>query len=388
MTEANERGRLLRALFGLCNAGKSLAVSVMRQRVFGAAVLASIVAALYWGLIGSDRYVSEALVVIQRTDLTGTSNFNIGSLLGSTGTASAGGDQFLLRDHLRSIDMLKKLDARLDLRGHYSDRARDLLSRMWFRDASLEWFHRHYLSRVDIEFDDYSGVLYIKAQAYDPKMAHAIASMLVQEGERFMNDLGHNLAREQVTFLEKQVVDMQNRVLSTRKTVIDYQNQKGMISPQTTAENVVMIISRLEAQLAELQARRSAMISYLMPDSAGVVELNLQIAAIEKQAKTERARLASPNGKTLNRTVEEFQRLEMNAKFAEDVYKTALVALESGRVEATRTLKKVSILQQPFEPQYPIEPRRFYNTLIFTLLVFVLAGVIQLLLAIVRDHKD
>src|SRR5690606_17936875 len=131
-----------------------------------------------------------------------------------------------------------------------------------------------------------------------------------------------------------------------RQTLVNFQNEKGLVSPQGTAENLAAIVNHIEAQLAALQARRNAMLGYLMPDSAGVAELNLQIAALEKQARAERRKLAAPNGKTLNRTVEEFQRLQMNADFAQDVYKTSLVALENGRVEATRVLKKVSVLQR------------------------------------------
>lgn len=78
----------------------------------------------------------------------------------------------------------------------------------------------------------------------------------------------------------------------------------------------------------------------------------------------------------------------MEAAFAQDVYKTALVALEKGRVEVTRNLKKMSVIQAPTLPQYPMEPRRYYNTLVFMLIAMLLAGVIHLLAAIVRDHKD
>lgn len=78
----------------------------------------------------------------------------------------------------------------------------------------------------------------------------------------------------------------------------------------------------------------------------------------------------------------------MEAAFAQDVYKTALVALEKGRIEATRTIKKVSVLQSPTQPEYALEPRRFYNTLVFILVAMLLAGVAHLLAAIVRDHKD
>ena len=109
---------------------------------------------------------------------------------------------------------------------------------------------------------------------------------------------------------------------------------------------------------------------------------------MEKQIAQEQAKLASPSGFTLNRTVEEFQRLEMEAAFMQDLYKTALAALEKGRMEATRTIKKVSIVQAPTLPEYPLEPRRFYNTLVFILVAMLLAGVAHLLTAIVRDHKD
>jgi capsular polysaccharide transport system permease protein len=363
------------------------AASLFRRRAFGLAVIASLLAALYWGVIASDRYVSEARVVVQRTDLTSGDGLNLGSLLGSPGSASQQ-DQLLLRDHLLSVDMLNKVEARLNLRAHYSDARRDPISRMWFEDASLEWFHRHYLSRVRVEFDDYSGVLSIRAQAFDPKSAHAVAAMLVEEGERFMNALAHNRAREQVAFLEKEVTEMNRRVVHARQTVLEFQNREGLVSPQGTAENFVAIVNRLENELTDLTTRRAAMLAYLTPRSPSVVELNQQVAAVKKQIAKEKARLTSPNSKTLNRTVEQYQRLQMNAEFAMDVYRTALAALEMGRVEATRTLKKVSVLQSPFEPQYPVEPRRLYNILIFILGALLIAGTMHLLGAIIRDHQD
>jgi capsular polysaccharide transport system permease protein len=364
-----------------------LTPALLRRRTFAAALGAALLGTLYWGLIASDRYVSEAHIIIQHTDLAGSQSMDFGSLIGAfNGTSRA--DQLFLRDHLLSIDMLKKLDARLGLRAHYSDSRRDPLSRMWFADASMEWFHRYYLSRVSAELDDYSGVLVIKAQGYDPETAHGIAVLLVTEGERFMNGVSQELAREQVSFLEKQVADIHERTIRARQTVMKFQDDNGLLSPQGTAENFAEIVNRLEGKLAELKTQRTAMLGYLMPGSSNIVDIGLQISAVEKQISKEKVRLASPTGKTLNRTVEEFQRLQMNAEFEQDVYKTTLTALEKGRIEATRTLKKVSVLQYPNEPQYPLEPRRIYNTLVFILFALMVAGIMHLLAAIIRDHKD
>lgn len=363
-----------------------LAPHLVRRRAFQAALVGIVLAILYWGVIASDRYVSEADVVVDRTDVGGGQSIDFSALI--TGGGRSVYDLMLMRDHLRSVDMLQKLDARLKLRVHYSDWKRDPLSRMWSEDAEQEFFHRHYLSRVSIELDDAVGVMRIKAQAYTPEMARAIASALVEEGERFMNEMAHRLARDQVDFLEKEVDRMSERLLKARRAMVDFQNAKGFISPQATAESLGTIVARLEGQLTELKAKREAMLGYLSPNAPDIALIDLEIGAIVKQLRTEQGRLTSPKGGTLNRTVEEFQRLEMETIFAQDVYKTALVALEKGRMEATRNLKKVSIVQSPSLPQYPLEPRRVYNTVVFTLSVLMLAGIVQLLAAIVRDHKD
>ena len=365
----------------------ALVPTIIRQRVFGTVFIACVLAVIYWGLIASDRYVSEARVIIQRTDLAGGQAMDFGSLLAGAGNGNRA-DQLLLRDQLLSMDMLQKLDEKLHLRAHYSAEQHDLLSRMWSPDVSQEGFYRYYRTHVSVELDDYAGVLVIKAQGYDPKKAHAISSMLIEEGERGMNNMSHLMALEQVAFIKKQVDQMAQRFQDARLAVLSYQNRKGLASPLSTAENVVGAINRLEAQRTEIQAHRRALLGYLTPQAPNVIELDLQLDAIEKQIVQEQGRLTSPNGKMLNSTVEEYQRLEMAAMFAQDIYKTGLIALEKGQVEATRMLKKVSILQAPTLPQQALEPRRIYNIIVFILVAMLIAGILYLLAAIIRDHKD
>lgn len=365
----------------------ALLPATMRHRIFSTAAIACLFAVIYWGLIASDRYVSEAHVIIQRTDMAGSQAMDFSSFLAGSGSGSRT-DQLLLRDYLLSMDMLIKLDEKLHLRAHFSDKQRDLISRMWSAHTPNERLYQYYRSHVSVEFDAYESVLVIKAQAYDPKTAQAITAMLIKEGERSMNDMSHLMAQEQVAFVEKQVAQSAERFQQARLAVIAYQNQKGLASPLSTAENVVGAINRLEVQRTELQARRNALLGYLTPQAPNVVELDLQLSAIEKQIAQEQARLTAPGGNTLNSTVEEYQRLEMTAMFAQDIYKTALIALEKGQVEATRLLKKVSILQAPTLPQHPLEPRRIYNIIVFILLALLVAGLLHLLAAIIRDHKD
>ena len=250
-------------------------------------VLACALAIVYWGLLASDRYVSEAHIVVPRIDVASGPSMDLGSFL--SGSAGGGrGDQLLLRDYLLSMDMLNRLDKALGLRAHYSDRQRDVLSRLWSADLSQEWFYRYFRSRVSVEYDDYSGVLVLRAQAYDPRTAYAIATMLLEEGERY-------------------------------------------------------------TLIADLKARRNALLRTLAPQAPAIVDLEFQIAAAEKRIAQERNRPARP-----------------------------------GELVTT----KLTVLQAPTLPQYPLEPRRMYNIVIFILVALVLAGIVRLLAAIIRDHKD
>jgi capsular polysaccharide transport system permease protein len=349
--------------------------------------LLCMLAAVYWGIIASDRYVSESHIVIQQTQMPATQTMNLSSILGGT-SAPNRTDQMLLRDFLLSIDMLEKLDKKLSLREHYSDRRRDPISRMWYKDLSTEWFYWYYLLRTTVEFDEYAGVLVIRAQAFTPEQAHAITSLLVEEGERYMNDMAHRLAQEQVGFIEKQVEQIYERVMQARMAVVAYQNERNLVSPEGTAEYLVGIVNALEGQLASLNTQRNAALGYLNPKSPTVMDFDLQIAAVKNQISKEQARLTSSNRQMLNVTVEEFQRLKMNAEFAQEVYKSALASLEQVRIDARRTIKMVSIIQSPTSPQYALEPRRIYNTVVFVLVTLVIFGIVSLIRAIVRDHQE
>lgn len=341
----------------------------------------------YWAFFASDRYVSSANVIIRKTDSVSAPALDISMLVAGIAGVNRS-DQLLLREYLLSVDMLRKLDHALDLRAHYSDRSRDIISRMWFQDASMEWFHRHYLSRVGVDYDDFSGVLRIRVQAYDPRIAQATAAMLVQEGERYMNQIGHELAEAQVSFLTTQVNLAQERFRQASQALLAFQNEKGLVSPESTAESMGAMIARLEEQRARIQTQLASLPRTLDQNHPNITMLRQSLDAVNRQIAQEKAKLAAPSGKTLNFTVEEFQRLEMEVAFTGDIYKSALVGLEKGRMDATRMLEKVSVLQAPTLPEYPMEPRRLYNAVVTLLFAGLLAGILKLLESIVLDHVD
>ncbi|SMG56529.1 chain-length determining protein [Paraburkholderia susongensis] len=353
-------------------------------------VVYAILSIPYWLFFSSNRYVSSATVVLQSTDQLGgsggSSPIGIASIAGIGSQNS--GDQLLLSSYLLSLDMLNKLDAAFDLRSHYSNWHKDPFSRMWFKDEPIEWFYKYWLSRVDVEYDDYNGVLDITVQAYDPETAQKIVQFMIREGQAHMNLIGHQIAQSQVDFLTKQVALTHDRLLESTRNLIDFQNRQGLVAPQATAENLNAIIANLETQKTAIQTQLASLPATLNPNQPTVVMLKKNLSAIEGQISQKRAELASPSRRTLNYTVEEFQRLQMQVSFTGDLYKTALSALEQGRMNAARTLKMVSILQAPTLPGYPMEPTRFYNAFVTLLVALATIGVVKLVESIVLDHVD
>ena len=341
---------------------------------------------LYW-TFSSDRYVSEAIILIQNTEQITTPSLDVTTLLSGMGSPNKS-DQLLLSEYLLSVDMLKKLDKALNLRAHYSDSRWDFASRMWLGKYYLEWFYRYYLSRVSVTYDEITGVLRIQAQAYDPETAYKIAQLLVQDGEKFMNEMNHALARVQVEFLDKQVGQAQAQVLNASKVLLNFQNQKGLVSPKATVESIHAIISKLDGQRTELQTQLASLPRSLDKNHPTRKSLEQSLLAVEYQIAQEQKKLASTNGKPLNSLMEEEQLLQLELKFKQDIYKTSLLALEKGKMDAARILKHISILQQPIVPEYAWQPRRIYGIIITLSITLLILGITNLLKYIILDHVD
>lgn len=346
-------------------------------------LLAILIVSFYWMVWADDRYVSRATVVLESPQIAAP-EFSFSSLL--TGSQQDN-DLLLLREYLLSVDMLKQVQDQLDFRQHYSEHG-DLFSSLWDADAPIEELHEYYLNRVSVEMDEYSGVLNIEVQAFTPEFAHKVAELLLKAGEQHMNEMGQRLASEQVEFLEVQVDRLSDELDAARAALLAYQNEHGLVSPTGTVESLSQVVATLQGELATLQARRSALSSYASARSADVVRVNSEITAVHDQIEQERDRLAQAAGNSLNRTASEYQTLELKAQFAQEVYSSALTSLESTRIEAARKLKQVSILQSPLYPEYSTSPKRLYNASVFALVALFLAFITNMLILIVRDHRD
>jgi len=84
----------------------------------------------------------------------------------------------------------------------------------------------------------------------------------------------------------------------------------------------------------------------------------------------------------------EFQSLLTQAAFAEDVYKASVAAFEQARLDASRKLKTIVVLEPPTLPDRAIYPRRLYNFATVLVLCGILLAIVRLVIATIREHQD
>jgi capsular polysaccharide transport system permease protein len=357
-----------------------------KNPVWLVALVCSISVIVYWGGIATNRYVSTANVVLESPQVSGEASLSFQSIL--SGNSASSNDMLILRDYLLSTDMLKKVDEKFDFRKHYSDTKIDFVSRLWDVKAPLEIVHEYYLRKVSVELDEYAQVLRLSVSAYDPDYSHDVLAFLLVEGEQQMNEMGKRLAEEQVKFLETQVKDLASNLELSRNTLLEYQNENGLVSPTGTVESISQVVSTLEAQLANLRAKKSAVASYQSSQSPELMKIESEISALNQQIISERARMAQQGGNALNTLSSEYQTLEMKMLFAKESYSTALAALESTRIESARKLKQLSVLQSPTLPEYASEPRRLYSIAVALIVILFISMILHMIFQIIKDHRD
>ena len=358
------------------------------KNIFRFIFLLTILGVVYW-CIASDRYVSEAVVLVQNTEIGSSSTPSdlLSMFNGGTGNKT---DQMLLIEFLTSIDMMEKLDSELDLRSHYSDTNVDIISRLWSKDISTEWFYKYFRSRVTVAYDEYSGVVRISAQAFDPETATKITTLLVQNGEDFMNKLSHKIADEQVLFLTQQVDLSKNELLDANEKLLDFQNKRNMVSPTTEVENYQSLIAILEKQKSDILVKIDTLPANLGANNHIKLTLLNNIKAIEDQISKLREKITNANDKVsaLNELADEERLLKMDVEFKKEIYSSTLSGLANGKLSAARLIKNVGILQSPSKPQYALKPERTYNIAATIVVMLLVLGMLQLMKAVILDHVD
>jgi capsular polysaccharide transport system permease protein len=344
-----------------------------------------LLAAVYFGGLAQDRYVSTSLMTVRRANQDVVSTSGLASLLAGSGASHE--DALYLRDFIQSLALMNKLDGQLQLRAHYEATLTDPFFRLW-PQASQEWMLDYWRSRVQVKLDDVSGSLQVRVEGFDPVFAQKVNQALLAESEAFVNAISQRIATEQLSFAQAELDRAGEKLDAARLRLLRFQSDKQVLDPVAAAQATGALTAELRTQLAKAESELSAKRAYLNEDAPDVVTLKGQAAALRLQIERESRSATRPESGALNRVAVEFHEIKSRANFAEDSYKAALAAVESTRVEASRKVKSLVVIEPPTLAQTAEYPRRLYSlftAFVLCLLVYALA---HLMVATVQEHLD
>ncbi len=342
------------------------------------------IAVVYFCLIASDRYVSRAELVVKQADQIKMLPDAL-SMLGIGGSNHE--DVLLIQDYLKSPDLIGKLDKELGLKAHYQSHKVDYFSRLP-DNVSREEFIEYYRNHLTLRLDDISGVLTIEFQAFDPAYGQRVVNLMLKESEGFINKLGHQVALEQLAFVEKEVNRAYQRVQDEKAKVLDFQNTHHLLSPESTSTARLGVVSQIEGQLAQQQAQLKQLQSYMRETAPAVISVQARVDALSKKLEQEKSRLTGVDKDAMNEVTARYMDVQTQAALASDLYKSGLISLEQARVEAYRKLKHLLVVSQPTLAEDAEYPRRLYNLATIGVLLCLLYGLLVMGLATLREHQD
>ena len=346
-------------------------------------------ATIYMFVIARDRYVSESIVTVRQASSQDQGSMpGVAMLLGGVNPPSHD-DTLYLRSYIFSLDLLKRLESRLKLRDHFSSETSDVFYRLK-ANADQEKFLDYYRSRVEVIYDDSASLLTIRVQGFDPAFAQRLNQAILEDSETFVNAFSQRMARQQMAFGEQELARASAKLQVEKLKVLDFQTRNKVIDPMAQMQAAGTLTAELQGALARQEAELRTARTYLNDSSYQIRAQMGQLEATRAQLALERQRATAdgPAGDRLNAQAAEYQDLLLQAGFAQDSYRISLAAVENARIEASRKLKSLVIIEPPSLPETAEYPKRIYNLVTLLVLSLLLYGIARLITATIREHID
>lgn len=364
-------------------------MKLLKNGVFMATVFVpTLIAVIYYGFLTSDIYISESKFVVRSPQRQQSSSL-LGSIFSSSGFARAQDDSYSVHDYVLSRDALREVDEKLGVKKAYSDSKIDFISRFpgLLEDESFEALYKHYLKQVSITHDSASSITELKIRAYTAEHAFALNETLLVLSERLVNQINDRGRQDLIKYALAEVGEAERKAKEAALALASYRNQRSVFDPERQSALQLQQVSKLQDELIATKMQL-AQIRGLSPENPQIPVLRKRVTGIEQEIASEMAKVAGGGSNSLTNKAADFERLNLDRAFADRQLASAMTSLENARNEARRKALYLERIVQPSTPDMALEPRRLRG--IFTVLMMGLIawGILNILLAGVREHKD
>jgi capsular polysaccharide transport system permease protein len=352
--------------------------------------LPNLVAILYFGLIASDQYVSEAKFTVSSGAIPKMDA--VGSVTGVPPMLIVQ-DTLVVTSYIESRALVEVLDREIELRKIYSAPSIDWWAR-FRKDKPIEKFADYWekMSSTSIAFP--SGIVTLKVRAFNPGDAKRIAGAVVRQSENLINDLNDRMRRDTVLASERDMQRAAQGLGRARIAMESERNAQGLIDVGETNKALTGIQSELQSDLLKAEQEYQTEIRYVHADAPQMRVLKSRISAMKGQLDEMKAQLTSQDEKNMSAVADKalsgkmtkFAELDLEERIAERRYAVSVAAVEAARMMSERRMLYLHEIVSPALPEEAMYPRRLLSigmTFVASLIAWA-ATVVAM--AFVRNH--
>lgn len=349
-------------------------------------VLPTACAIAYFGFLASDVYLSESRFVVRSPDKPATSG--LGSLLKTVGFSNAGDEIFAAHEFARSRDALAALNRDAAVAKAYGHDGIFVLDRFdpFGFDSSFEDLFDYFQKKLRVEHEADTSITNLTVRAFSAADAERMNRQLLELSEALVNRLNTRGRTDLVQYAEREVSESEQGARAAARSLAEFRNRSGIVDPERQATVQLQLISKLQDELigARLQLLQ---LRALAPDNPQIPLLRLRIAGLGREIDAQSGQVAG-NRRSLSASAVQFQRLQLDREFGDRRLGAALTSLQEARNEARRKQAYVERIVQPNLPDEAQEPRRLRGVFATFVLGLVAWGILTMLLAGIREHRD
>lgn len=350
----------------------------------------TVLAGFYMAFVAADQYHSSAAFAVRSIDGKVSGDI-LGMFTQGTGGGSTGTDSYMLLDYIRSESMIEAVSKSVDIDVAFERRGFDFLYGM-ATGLPVEDRLAYWRRMVVADYDHTSSILNLKVKAFDPETAQAIASSIIRESERLINDLSLE-ARNGVLKASREEVELaEGRLSAARVALRNFRDVSQEADPVEAAKLAAQLVGSLEQQLTQLKTELTAARTRMAADSPRIRVITTQIRSLEQQLVEERQRFGSGSADSSNSTdvasrILQYESLETEREFAEKAYTAALGSLEKARIDANNQQRYLATFIQPTLSELAQYPTRLLNVVLVFLACLFGWGVVTMGYYNIRDRN-
>ena len=350
-------------------------------------IIPTVISVLYFGLVASDQFTSESSFVV-RSSKNQTSLSDIGAILQGAGFSRAQDDTYTVREYMQSRTALGELGKKLPVRQFYEENG-DLFSRFnafgWF--DSNEAFYQYYVKKVGINFDSISGITTLGVTSFNATESAKINQALLAQGEDLINKLNTRARKDTIRYAEDAVKVAEERVQEAAANLTEYRTKHGIFDLKAQSEVQMGLISKLQDELIVIQTQLDQ-VRAVTPDNPQIPGLKAREQSLRKEITSQLRQIFGGGNNSLANQAADYQRLFLENELAEKQMAVAVTSLENAKAEADRQQLYLEVVSQPSVPDMAQLPTRIYNIIATLIIGLIVYGILSLLIASVREHKN